>query len=94
VTSNLGEFLVEQTGKLAAAARHPITAKVEGKYRETPAREPDPSGTLRAITVRLRHSDMDGKWRDALEGPATIPAKVNPKKTKLEADALKGFDDL
>jgi len=59
VTSNLGEFLFEQTGKLAAAARHPITAKIEGKYRETPAREPDPSGTLRAITVRLRHSDMD-----------------------------------
>jgi hypothetical protein len=94
VTSNLGELLFERTGKLAAAARHPITVKIEGKYRETPGREPDPLGTLRAITVRVRHTDLDGKWRDALEGPTTIPAKVNPKKTKLEADALRGFDDL
>jgi hypothetical protein len=94
VTSNLGEVLFKQTGKLVAAARHPVTAKVDGKYRETSAREPDPAGTLRAITVRLRHTNMNGKWRDALEGPETIPAKVNPKKTKLEADALKGFDDL
>jgi hypothetical protein len=94
VTSNLGEMLFRQPGKLAAAVRHPITVKVEGKYRETPAREPDESGTLRAISVRLRHTDMGGKWREALEGPVTIPTKVNPKKTKLEADALKGFDDL
>ena len=94
VSNNLGDSLFELTGKLDAAARHSITMSVEGKYRETSGREPDPAGTLRAVTIRVRHTDIDGKWRDALDGPATIPVNVNPKKTKLEADALKGFDDI
>ena len=94
VTSNLGELLFEQTGKLAAATAIQSQQRSMANIAKTSAREPDPSGTLHGITVRLRHTDLDGKWRDALEGPATISAKVNPKKTKLEADALKGFDDL
>lgn len=45
-------------------------------------------------TLRLRHTDLNDQWREALEGSQTIPVKVKPKKTKLDTDALRGFDDL
>ncbi len=54
----------------------------------------DPSKTLAAIEVRLRHTDHAGKWRDAVDGLQNVPVKVSPKKTKLATDALAGFDDV
>ena len=35
-----------------------------------------------------------GFERRALEGAQTVPVKVKPQKTKLDTDALRGFDDL
>jgi hypothetical protein len=94
VVNNLGEPLWEQQGKLAAAAKLPVTVPVEGKYRTGADHQEDAAGTLKAVTVRVRHTALDGKWRESLDGPTTIPVKVNPKKTKLDVDALKSFDDL
>ena len=54
----------------------------------------DPEGTLTGITIRLRHTDLKSKWRDALDGLVTVPVAVQAKATKLETDALKGFDDI
>jgi hypothetical protein len=53
-----------------------------------------PTNTVTAVTVRLRHTDLVGEWRDALDGLITIPVKVKPKPVKLEAEALKAFDDI
>ena len=64
------------------------------KYKETSAREPDPNNTVTAVTVRLRHTDLEGSWREAIDGLTTIPVKVKPKPVKLETDALKNFDDV
>jgi hypothetical protein len=62
--------------------------------KETSAREPDPNNTVTAVTVRLRHTDLKGSWREALDGLITIPVKVKPKPVKLETDALKSFGDV
>jgi len=42
----------------------------------------------------LRHTNLKGDWRDALDGLITIPVNVKPKPVKLETDALKNFDDV
>ena len=42
----------------------------------------------------LRHTDLQGVWRAAREGVVTLPVLVKPKKTRLDTDALKGFDDI
>ena len=49
---------------------------------------------MTAVTVRLRHTDLKGAWKEALDGLTTIPVKVKPKAVKLETDALKAFDDI
>jgi len=49
----------------------------------------DPEGTLTGITIRLRHTDLKSKWRDALDGLVTVPVAVQAKATKLETDALR-----
>ena len=46
------------------------------------------------MTLRLRHTDLQGNWRDALDGVVTVPINVRAKKTRLDTDALKGFDDI
>jgi hypothetical protein len=79
---------------MAPATSVELTSPVFAKYREMPAHEPDPAGTVSAVTLHLRHTDLDGTWREALDGYVSIPVKVNPKTVKLEADALKGFDDV
>jgi hypothetical protein len=94
VQNNLGEELLLKRSRLAAAANAKETARVVAKYKETNEREPDLSSTVTGVTLRLRHTDMDGQWRDALDGLTTIPVKVKPKAVKLETDALKGFDDI
>ena len=94
VANNLGQELFQHRAKLAPATYAKLTASVLARYRETPAREPDPTGTVSAVTLRLRHTDLDGTWRDALDGRASIPVKIEPKAVKLETDALKGFDNV
>jgi hypothetical protein len=59
-----------------------------------PTGEIDPTGTVAAIELRLRHTDQAGQWRDAADGTINVPVKVHAKKTKLETDALAGFDEV
>ncbi len=94
VVNNLGQELFQHRAHLAPATSAKLTASVPARYRETPAREPDPTGTVSAVTLRLRHTDLDGTWRDALDGRVSIPVKIRPKAVKFDTDALKGFDDV
>lgn len=94
VANNLGQELLTKSAHLAPATSSKITVPVLARYRETPAREPDPTGTVTAVTLRLRHTDLNGTWRDALDGRASIPVKITPKAVKFETDALKGFDEV
>jgi hypothetical protein len=94
VRTNLGEEVLAQDGKLPPGGSMPVRCAVVGRYRETPSREMDAQGTLTAISVRLRHTDLSGSMRDALGGMETVPVMVQPKQTKLDTDALKGFDDI
>jgi hypothetical protein len=94
IANNLGQELFQHRARLAPATSAKLTASVLARYRETPAREPDPTGTVSAVTLRLRHTDLDGTWRDALDGRAAIPVKITPKAVKFETEALKGFDDV
>jgi hypothetical protein len=92
--TNMGEELLSYLGKLGAQANYPARLTVIGTYRQTAARELDPAGTVTAVTLRLRHTDLQGNWRDAIDGVVTVPVKVRAKKTRLDTDALKGFDDI
>jgi len=94
VLNNLGEEILARSARLAPATTEKSVAPVLAKYKETSDREPDPSNTVTAVTVRLRHTDLNGDWRDAMHGSITIPVKVKPKPVKLETDALKSFDDV
>jgi hypothetical protein len=94
VLNNLGEELLVKRARLAPATTHPETASILAKYKEGSDREIDLSNTVTAVTLRLRHTDLQGDWRDALDGMITIPVKVKPKAVKLETDALKSFDDI
>jgi hypothetical protein len=94
VLDNLGEELLTRRSRLAPAGTEKATVPVLGKYKETSDREPDPNNTVTAVTIRLRHTDLDGEWRDALDGLINIRVKVKPKPVKLETDALKSFDDV
>ena len=92
--TNLSEDLLAYRSKLAPQATYPAKLSIVGKYRQTLTQEPDPAGTVAAVTLRLRHTDLKGQWRDALDGIITIPVKVRAKKTRLDTDALRGFDDI
>ena len=94
VVNNLGEELLQYQARLAPATSANLTTSAQGKYRETPAREPDPTGTVSAVTLRLRHTDLGGTWRDAFDGRVSIPVKIKPKAVKFDTNALRGFDDV
>jgi len=94
VRTNLGEDVLTQDGKLPPGGSCPVRCTVLGRYREMPSRELDMQGTLTAVSVRLRHTDLSGNWRDVIGGMETVPVVVQPKQTKLDTDALKGFDDI
>ena len=94
VVTNLGEELLAWRTHLAPAATSKEKARMVAKYAETSDREPDPNNTVTAVTVRLRHTDLNGNWRDAMDGLITIPVKVKPKPVKLGTAALKSFDDV
>ena len=81
-------------GKLGPRVSYQARLTVLGTYRQTPALELDPAGTITAVTLRLRHTDLQGNWRDALDGVVTVPVNVRAKKTRLDTEALKGFDDI
>ncbi len=94
VRTNLDEVLLQEHGRLSAAASRPFKISVAGTYRTRPDGESDPKETLSVLGIRVKHTDQSGKWRDAVDGNLNIPVKVHPKKTKLTTDALAGFDDL
>jgi hypothetical protein len=94
VRTNLGEEVLTQESKLPPGGSFPVRCAIVGRYREAPSREMDTQGTLTAIIVRLRHTDLSGNWRDAIGGMETVLVIVQPKQTKLDTDALKGFDDI
>jgi hypothetical protein len=94
VQTNLGEELVSHRRTLGARASYPARLAVLGTYSQTPARDLDPAGTITAVTVRLRRTDLQGNWRDAIDGVVTVPVNVRAKKTRLDTEALKGFDDI
>lgn len=94
VRSNLGEQLLAHSGTLAPAAAIALKCALHGRYAVLVGGQVDPSQTLAAIEVRLRHTDQAGKWRDAVDGLQNVPVKVSLKKTKLATDALAGFDDV
>jgi hypothetical protein len=33
-------------------------------------------------------------WRDAIDGVVPLPVEVRAKKTRLDTEALQGFDDI
>lgn len=94
VLDNLGIELLQHRAHLAPATSVKLAAAVTATYSEKPSRETDLMRTLTGVTVRLRHTDLNANWRDALDGLVTIPVKVKPKAVKLEAEALKGFDEV
>ncbi len=94
VRTNMGEEVLQQSGSLAPASSKALKFQVHGHYKLDAAGEIDPTGTLTAVEFRLRHTDQNGQWRDALDGIINLPANVQAKKTKLDTDALAGFDDV
>lgn len=95
VRSNLGETLLEGEGSLAAGESREFSFELVGQYREKAlTREVDPAGTLQAVSVRLRHTDLSGEWQEPAGGQVTIPITVKPKPTKLDTSALAGLDNL
>jgi len=90
---NLGTALIAQETTLKVGQKTTFSSRLTGRYRQTAARDIDPQGTVTAVTVRLRHTDQYGKWRDFEEGTVVIPVSVKPKPTRLETEALKSFDD-
>jgi len=92
--SNLGEEPLSYRGRLLPRSKYGAKVVITGNYGETVAHAPDPTATLTAVTLRLRHTDTTGSWRDALDGIITVGVKVKPRKTRLTTDALKEFDDI
>jgi len=94
IRTNLDDQLLKQSATLAPAASQPLKCRIHGSYKVKPTGEMDPAGTIAAIELRLRHTDQAGQWRDAADGTINVPVKVHAKKTKLETDALAGFDEV
>jgi hypothetical protein len=94
IRTNLGDELLQQSGTLAPAARQSVKCLIRGTYRLTRTGEIDSTGSVAAVELRLRHTDKAGQWRAAADGIVNIPVKVQSKKTKLETDALAGFDEV
>lgn len=91
---NLGEVIALKEATLPVGQKLTVTGQLSGRYRETAAREVDPKGTVTSVGVRIHYTDVDGKRREFEEGMVVIPVKVKRKATRLEADALKSFDDM
>ena len=94
IRTNLGDQLLLSSNDLAPAASQQLKCAVHGAYRANASGDIDPTGTVKAVEIRLRYRDDAGKWRDVADGVANIPVKVHAKKTKLGTDALAGFDEV
>lgn len=94
IRTNLGDQLLSFSNDLVPAASQPLKCTVFGSYKVKASGDVDPAGTIRAVEFRLRYKDDGGKWRDAADGIVNIPVAVHVKKTKLETDALAGFDQV
>ena len=94
VQDSLGNVLAKQDAQLSVGRKLTITSQVAGRYRQTAARERDPQGTVTSVSIRIQHTDQDGRMKDFEDGTVVIPVRVKPKPTRLETDALKSFDDM
>lgn len=92
--TNLGEELLRDQGTLPSGEAKKCCVKLQGRYKLTPAREVDASGTLRAVSFRLRHTTLAGEMREPPGGQVTVPVQVKPKPTKLDTDALSSLDNI
>ena len=92
--TNLGETVLQTNGRLAAGDARPFTMRLLGRYRQTPLRDLDPTGTLQAVTVRLRHANLKGSMIEPPDGQLTLPIFIKAKATKLDTDALAGLDNI
>jgi hypothetical protein len=94
VQDNLRTELHSHRSGLAPQERYSAAVSAKGRYKQGAAGDVDPSGTLTAVTFRVRHTDLQGRWVEPLDGFETVGVRVKPKKTRLEAEALAVFDDL
>ncbi|HEX7376346.1 MAG TPA: PglZ domain-containing protein [Pirellulales bacterium] len=91
---SLDELLLREKGKLPPAGGAPLKIKLLGTFQGAAGGQVDRRGALTAVSLRVRHTDLSGKWREAVDGTVVIPIKVNAKKTKLTASALDVFEDV
>jgi hypothetical protein len=94
VHDNLRTELHSRRSRLAPQERYSAAVLVKGRYSQTSVGELDPSGTLTGVTLHVRHTNLQGQWIEPPDGFETVRVRVKPKKTRLEAEALKVFDDL
>jgi hypothetical protein len=92
--TNLGEDLGVVRGQLLPGETATHKWSVVGHYRQDASQAADPKGTLTFVSLRLRHTDLHEQWREAVEGAQVVQVKVKPKKTKLDTNALRSFDNL
>ncbi len=91
--TNLNEKVLSEHDMLKPAESKTYSYHVVGKYGETIHKEMDPSATLRAIIFKL--SPKEGEFSAAPgDEKLTITVEVTPKPTKLDTDALTGFDNI
>lgn len=94
VSTNLGEHLALQRRRLSAGAKERLEVEVTGRYTTDGAGAPLPDRTTRSMSIIIRHTDTAGKMAEPPNGRTVVPVSVIPKATKIETDALKGFDNL
>src|ERR1035441_6891040 len=63
IRTNLDEQLLAHSASLAPAATQPLKCRIHGAYKVKLAGDVDPSGTVAAVELRLRHTDQAGKDR-------------------------------
>ena len=94
VQDSLHTELLSHRSSLSPQEKYSGSVSVKGLYQQKPSGELDPSRTVTAVTLRVKHTDLQGRWVEPPDGFETIKVHVRPKKTRLEVEALKVFDDL
>ncbi|MBI2925831.1 MAG: hypothetical protein HYY24_09030 [Verrucomicrobia bacterium] len=92
--TNLGDEILSESRRIGPGESRNLTMNLVGHYRQTALREIDPLGTVRAVSLRLRHTNLEGTMTEPPDGKVTIPVDVRPKATKLDTDALAGLDNV
>jgi len=94
VSTNLGEHLLSEKHRLAAGTKQRFEAEVTGRYAVDASGASLPERTTRSLSVIVRHTDASGRMTEPSNGRTVVPVSVIPKATKIETDALKGFDSI